>query len=283
MAAAAPLARLAGRRSPEVASIPESVKGPCPMPRPFGFERKSDVRKPRRSARPQLRSARALGLQKLEPRQLLAVVGDWAVIDLRAHLADETAEFQDLSGVTFFGDQVAVTANVLPTSGGVAARLLAVDVNLDTHTASLVGEQVIPPLATGATTEALAANSDGTTVFVTGYSMSAASPEYGEAFRATWDGSTLVNTGLGFIAGKNSLEPVDGSVGITVNSHGVVAGSSDAGRAIFEFDQQMVHAGDLLGNGLIYGISDDRVKAGFDGTAVVWLAHSTTRVEMSDP
>jgi hypothetical protein len=198
-------------------------------------------------------------------------------------LADETAEFQDLSGVTFFGDHVAVTANVLPTSGGVAAKLLAVDVDLDTHTASLVGEHVIPPLATGATTEALAANSDGTTVFVTGYSMSETSPEYGEAFRATWDGSTLINTGLGFIAGKNSLDPVEGSVGITVNSQGVVAGSSDAGRAIFEYDQQMVHAGDLLGNGLIYGISDNRVKAGFDGTAVVWLADNTTRVEMADP
>lgn len=237
----------------------------------------------RRLARRQPRSTRQLGLQQLESRQLLAVVGDWAVIDLQAHLADETAAFQDLSGVTFVGGQVAVSANVLPTSGGVAARLLAVDVDLDTHTASLAGEQIIPSLSTGGTTEALAVNSNGTSVFVTGYSISDDAPEYGEAFRAIWDGSTLVNTGLGFIAGKNSPNPVSGSVGITVNSQGIVAGSSDAGRAIFEYDQQMVHAGDLLGNGLIYGISDDRVKAGFDGTAVVWLADNTTRVEMNDP
>ena len=45
----------------------------------------------------------------------------------------------------------------------------------------------------------------------------------------------------------------------------------------------MVHAGDLVGSGVIYGISEDRVKAGFDGTAVVWLADNATRVEMSDP
>ena len=122
-------------------------------------------------------STRQLGLQKLEPRQLMAVVGDWAMIDLRAHLADGTAEFQDLSGVTFFGDQVAVTANVLPTAGGVAARLVTVDVDLDAHQASLGPTLVVPPLSAGGTTEALAVNSDGTKVYITGYSMSEDAPE----------------------------------------------------------------------------------------------------------
>ncbi|MHB0956190.1 MAG: Ig-like domain-containing protein [Pirellulaceae bacterium] len=226
-------------------------------------------------------SPRQLTVQQLEPRQLLAVIGDWAAIDLRTYLTDATTDFKDLSGVVFHGDQVAVTANVLPDGADEQGRLILVDIDLDLHTAQVAVDQIVPSL--GGDTETLAVNSDGSTVYMTGYSLSPASPQFGEAFRATWDGTTIQTEGLGFIAGKNSTTPENRSVGIAVTPSGVVAGASDAGRAIFEYDQAMVHAGDLEHSGVIYGISDDRVKAGLDVRGVVWEADNETKRYMDDP
>ena len=76
--------------------------------------------------------SRHLAFQPLEPRQLLAGIGDWAVLDLRTALTDTSTEFKDLSGVVFHGDQVAVTANVQPNGGDAEARLVLVDYNLGT-------------------------------------------------------------------------------------------------------------------------------------------------------
>ena len=61
-------------------------------------------------------ASRHLTFQPLESRNLLAGLGDWAVLDLRSALTEGTTlEFKDLSGVVFHGDQVAVTANVQRT------------------------------------------------------------------------------------------------------------------------------------------------------------------------
>ena len=87
-------------------------------------------------------SRRALGIQKLEPRQLLAGVGDWAMIDLRSYLTDTTTAFQDLTGVVFHGNRLAVTANVQPNGAPAEARLLVVDYDLDASTAMDVGEDM---------------------------------------------------------------------------------------------------------------------------------------------
>ena len=63
----------------------------------------------------------------------------------------------------------------------------------------------------------------------------------------------------------------------------MVAGESDAGRAVFEYDQAMVHAGDVDGAGVILGISDDRVKVGINNDGVVWEADNQTRRAVEDP
>jgi hypothetical protein len=73
------------------------------------------------------------------------------------------------------------------------------------------------------------------------------------------------------------------SRGFAVNAKGVVAGSSDLGRAIFEYEQQMVHAGDLDSNGVVLGISDDRVKVGVSISANIWEADNTKRWKAPDP
>jgi hypothetical protein len=241
-------------------------------------------RSQRRLRTPKSVGPRHLAFQQLEPRQLLAAIGDWAALDLRSYLTqDPTTDFKDLSGVVFHGNQVAVTANVQPEGADLEARLVLVDLDLDAHTAQVSNNLTIPSLSPGGATEAFAVNSNGSVVYMTGYSVSPQAPDYGEAYRATWDGNQIQNIGLGYIPGENSQDPVFRSVGVAVNSSGVVAGSSDAGRAIFEYDQQMVDAGELVDGGVIYGISDDRVKAGIDVTGVVWEADNQTRRAVTDP
>ncbi len=225
-------------------------------------------------------ASRHLAFQQLEPRQLLAVIGDWAALDLRSYLTqDPTTGFQDLTGVVFYGNQVAVTANVQPEGADLEARLILVDANLDAHTAQVSNELTIPSL--GGATEALAVNSNGSVVYMTGSSVSQRAPD-GEAFRAIWDGSQnpIQNVGLGSIPGNLSVEPVFESVGYSVNSSGVVGGSSDKNHAVFEYDQAMVYAGNTSNLALLLGISDDRVKVGekimVDISGIIWEADNQT-------
>ena len=72
----------------------------------------------------------------------------------------------------FYGNQVAVTANVQPEGADLEARLILVDVDLDAHTAQVSNELTIPSL--GGATEALAVNSNGSVVYMTGSSVSTA-------------------------------------------------------------------------------------------------------------
>ncbi len=205
-------------------------------------------RRSRRAPSRKLFSRRALEFQKLEARQLLAGVGDWAMIDLRSYLTDTSTAFQDLSGVVFHGNRLAVTANVQPNGAPAEARLLVVDYDLDASTAMDVGEDMkIPSLngQAGGKTVASAVSSDGSAVYVTGNSLSPRASVHGEAYRAVWDGNQMTNVGLGSIPGVYSQNPVYQSFGYAVNAHGVVAGISDQGRAIFEYDQAMVHVAEL--------------------------------------
>lgn len=232
----------------------------------------------------QARRLRRLAFQPLESRRLLAVVGDWAVLDLRSQLSDATYSFLDLSGVAFHGNQLAVTANVQATAGDKEGRLLLVDYDLDAHTAEIVRNLTVPSL--GGATQTLAVNSNGTQIYVTGFSDSPAAPSLGEAFRAVWDGSVIATQPLGSIPGLDSPTPVFQSVGVGVTTGGVVTGTSDQGQAIFEYDQSMVRAGEIA-RGLVYGISEDRVKVGMDGVeglvaSFIWEADGTRRV-LQDP
>ena len=138
----------------------------------------------------------------------------------------------------------------------------------------MASEISIPSL--GGATEALAVNSNGSVIYVTGSSVSARAVD-GEAFRATWDGTQIQNLALGYIPGGQSPNPVFQSLGVAVNRNGVVAGSSDQGRAIFEYDQAMVSAGEMIDGAVVYGISDDRVKVGIDADGVIWEANQTRR------
>jgi hypothetical protein len=239
-------------------------------------------RSQRRFRTPKSVAPRHLAFQQLEPRQLLAAIGDWAALDLRSYLTqDPTTDFKDLSGVVFHGNQVAVTANVQPEGADLEARLVLVDLNLDAHTAQVSNNLTIRSLSPGGATEAFAVNSNGSVVYMTGSSVSQRAPD-GEAFRATWDGSQnpIQNVGLGSIPGKLSVEPVFESVGYCVNSSGVVGGSSDNNHAIFEYDQAMVYAGNTNSLDLLLGISDDRVKVGakimVDISGIVWEADNQT-------
>ncbi len=209
-----------------------------------------------------------MGIQTLEPRQLLAGVGDWAMIDLRSYLTDTTTAFQDLTGVVFHDNRLAVTANVQPNGAPAEARLLVVDYDLDASTAMDVGEDMkIPSLngPAGGKTVASAVSSDGSVVYVTGNSMSSRASVYGEAYRAVWDGNQITNVGLGSIPGVNSQNPVYQSYGYARSTPMVwLLDRPMQDRAIFEYDQEMVHAGDVDSSGVILGISDDRVKVGFN-------------------
>lgn len=243
-----------------------------PRPRLPGF------RSPRRP-RP-ARGLRRLAFQPLESRRLLAIIGDWAVLDLRAQLSDDTYSFRDLSGVTFYGDQLAVTANVQQADEAIEGRLLLIDYDLAANTAEIATNLTVPSL--GGSTQTLAVNTDGTVIYVTGSSNSAAAPARGEAFRAVWDGTTIQTEALGSIPGLDSPNPVFQSVGVAVTSTGVVTGTSDHGRAIFEYDQSMEYAGEMS-VGIAYGISEDRVKVGLDSfEAFIWEADQTRRV-LEDP
>ncbi len=228
----------------------------------------------------QSRASRCLAFQPLEPRQLLAGLGDWSVIDLRAYLTDASTQFWDLSGVVFHGDQVAVTANVQPDGADLEARLLLVDVDLDAHTAQVADALTIPSL--GGANTVLAVNSNGSVVYMTGYSVTDEAVN-GEAFRGEWDGIQFTMTQLGSIGKEGSVNPEYQSIGVAINSHGVVAGMSDNGRALFEYDQAIVRVGELVDGAVVYGISDDRVKVGIDITGVVWEADNATRREVGDP
>ncbi len=196
-------------------------------------------------------------------------------------MTDGSTTFENLAGVTFWGDQLAVVANVNPDGGDPEARLLLVDFDIETHTASVADDLTIPSL--GGATRVEDVSSNGTNLFMTGNSLSVLASTYGEAFRAMFDGSSIQTTGLGVIPGKNVTDPLMSSQGIAVNSDGVVVGTSDGGRAIFEYDQQMEHAGDVIGVGVLFGVSDDRVKVGISSAAAVWEADNTTRRFVTDP
>jgi len=224
-------------------------------------------------------TSRQLAFQPLESRRLLASIGDWAVIDLQSYLTDATTQFTDLSGVVFYGNQVAVTANVQPQGGSAEGRLLLVDTDLDAHTAQVADAVTIPALGSGKT-EVLAVNSNDTVVYMTGSSVSPDAPT-GEAFRAIWDGTQITNMGLGYIPGGGS-EHVAQSMGTAVTPNGLVAGLSDNGHAIFQYDSAMVSAGPIVDGAVIYDISDDGVKVGIDIKGVIWEADNTTRREVVD-
>ena len=81
------------------------------------------------------RSGRPLLFQPLESRQLLAAIGDWAVLDLRSYFVDDGVDFHDLSGVVFHDNQLAVAANVESPGQNAEARLVLVDYDIDAHTA----------------------------------------------------------------------------------------------------------------------------------------------------
>ena len=154
------------------------------------------------------------------------------------------------------------------------------DVDLDAHTAQVGNALTIPSL--GGKTEVLAVNSNGSVIYMTGYSVSD-DADAGEAYRAIWDGTQIQSTALGYLPGENSLDPVFQSIGIAVNRNGVVAGSSDNGLAIFEYDQAMVRAGEMIDGAIIYGISDDRVKVGIDITGVIWEDDNSHAAGGADP
>lgn len=186
--------------------------------------------------------------------------------------------------MVFYGDQVAVTANVQPEAADLQARLLVVDVDLDANTAAVSSDLIIPSL--GGATESLAVNSNGSVIYMTGKSVSERAAA-GEAFRAVWDGvGAIETTPLGSIPGFQSVTPVFQSVGYAVNANGVVAGTSDNDQAIFEFDQEMVHAGRPPLLGVLLGISDDRVKVGLtivvDISGTVWEADNQTSRYVAD-
>ena len=70
---------------------------------------------------------------------------------------------------------------------------------------------MIPSL--GGATQVNALNSDGTVVYLTGYSVSPRAPSRGGLSRDVgWN--DFDNVGLGFIAGKNSEAPIDRSRGL---------------------------------------------------------------------
>jgi hypothetical protein len=144
-----------------------------------------------------------------------------------------------------------------------------------------VGSALTIPTLGGATT-ALAVNSNDQVVYMTGYSVTDEAVN-GEAFRAVWDGSQMQILGLGSIPAEGSVDPEYQSMGVAVNRNGVVAGMSDNGRALFEYDQAMVPVGELIDGAVVYGISNDRVKAGIDITGVVWEPDNATRREVGDP
>jgi hypothetical protein len=245
------------------------------------------VRRSQRRAHGPKNRSRELAFQPLEPRHLLAGVGDWAVIDLRAALTDGSTQFSDLSGVVFYGDQVAVTANVQPGSGDAAAKLVLVNVDLDAHTAQVGSTLTIPSL--GGDTQALAVNTNGTVIYVTGSSVSDLAAT-GEAFRAVWDGTQLQNLGLGSIPsivfGPPLFDPVYQSTGYAVTPDGIVAGTSDEGRALFEYYESMVYVGASSTLETLLAISDDRIKVGtgistpLRGT--VWEADNQTHYYVED-
>ncbi len=242
--------------------------------------RLSGFRSVRRARSRPSRGPRHLAFQPLESRRLLAIIGDWAVLDLRSQLNDATYSFKDLSGIAFHGGQLAVTANVQTAGGVTEGRLLLVDYDLDANTAQIARSEPVPSL--GGSTQTLAVNSNGSLVYVTGFSNSAAAPDLGEAFRAVWDGTTIQSQPLGSIPGLQSPNPVFQSVGVGVTSTGVVTGTSDQGLAIFEYDQTMVSAGEI-GVGIVYGISEDRVKVGIDTfQSFIWEADLATRRALQD-
>ncbi len=226
-------------------------------------------------------TTRRLSLQPLEPRCLLAAVGDWAYIDLALELTGTDSTFEDLTGIAFYGDQLAVVANTHNDAGTVEGHLLLLDYDIDAHTASVADNMLIPSL--GGETHVDDVSTDGSTLYMTGYSKSFQAPTYGEAYRATFDGTNLDTMGLGVLTGDGVTDPVMGSQGMAVNSNGVVVGTSDSGRAVFEYDQQLVSAGHVNSVGVALGISDDRVKVGISSGGVVWEADNTTSRFVTDP
>ena len=228
-------------------------------------------------------ATRRLFFQPLEPRCLLAAVGDWAYIDLDAYFSGSSSTVQDLSGVTFYNGQLAVSANVKPAGDEVRGQLVLVDYDLEANTASVANDFLVPSLGGSTTVNAISANDEY--VFMTGSSVSPASTGFGEAYRATYDGTNLATIGLGFLPGKSGLvDPIPQSEGFAINGNGVVAGLTDAGHAVFEYDQQIVYAGDVeAGFGVIVGISDDRVKVGVTSNGRVWEADNVTRRAVTDP
>ncbi len=223
---------------------------------------------------------RQLSIQPLESRCLLASIGDWAYIDLSSVITDGASPFKDLTGVAFYGNQLAVVGN--SASGATeAGHLVLLNYDLETNTASVASSQLIPTL--GGKTRVDDINTDGTTLFMTGYSVSANAPVFGEAYRATYDGSSFDTVGLGVLAGAGGTSTVQASEGLAVNASGVVAGTSDAARAVFEYDQSLVSAGSVTNVGVIFGISDDRVKVGISSVGTVWEADNTTRRAVTDP
>ncbi|NLX55182.1 MAG: cadherin-like domain-containing protein [Planctomycetaceae bacterium] len=203
------------------------------------------------------------------------------MLDLRSYFQEAGVEFQNLSGVVFHNDQLAVAANVELSGDETQARLVLVDYDIETHTAAVDRDLVIPSL--GGETVVNAVNSSGSVVYLTGRSLSPAAPRYGEAFRATWTGAGIDNVGLGFISGTGSQVPIYCSEGHAVNAQGVVAGKSDGGRAVFVYDQVMEHAGDVDGAGVALGISNNGVKVGINNEGVVWEADNQTRRLVEDP
>ncbi len=245
------------------------------------IQRLFPTRTPRRSPIRHRAITRRLFLQQLESRCLLASIGDWAYIDLGSRLGDEATHFESLTGVAFFGGQLAVVANLRSDGGDAIGHLVMVDYDLEANTADIAEDLTIPSL--GGETHVDDVSSDGTTVYMTGYSKSDLAPDSGEAFRATYDGSAIASIGLGILAGKNATEPMLGSQGLAVNSNGVVVGTSDGGRAVFEYDQQLVHAGDVNTFGVVLGVSDDRVKVGISPGGVVWEADNGAPRNVTDP
>ena len=138
----------------------------------------------------------------------------------------------------FHGNQVAVTANVQPEGADLEARLILVDVESRCpHRSSQQRPDHLRRL--GGATEALAVNSNGSVIYMTGSSVSRDGHLTAKHFARSGMAAQnpIQNVGLGSIPGNLSVEPVFESVGYAVNSSGVVGGSSDRNHAVFEYDQ----------------------------------------------